>query len=105
MIIKERAYACIIKERHPMGASLCFVFHRATTDSQPRDAREKSETKKSRFFDQKRTKITYLRKNTCICQKIVVSLHPIGCIAQRVRIIRYPFKRILSTPACHEQEG
>ena len=53
--------------------------------SRPSDDREMTETKKCQFFDQKRTKITYLRKNTCICQKIVVSLHPIGCIAQRVR--------------------
>jgi len=64
-----------------------------------------SERKKCRFFDQKRTKITYLCPKICTCQKKVVSLHPIGCIAQRVRIIRYPFKRILSTPACYEQEG
>lgn len=54
---KERtpAYACIIKERHPMGASLCFVFHRATTDSQPRDDREK----KRAFFRPKRSKTTF----------------------------------------------
>lgn len=62
------------KERHPMGASLCFVFHRATTDTRPRDDREK----KRAFFRPKTVKNHIsqfnFRHNTCICQKKAVNL-------------------------------
>ena len=58
-----------------MGASPCFVFYRTTTDSQPRDDREK----KRAFFRPKTVKKHIpqfnFHHNTCICLKNIVTLH------------------------------
>ncbi len=57
--------------------------------------------KNSEIYLKFQQKFAYIKKISYLCTRN-------GCIAQRVRInvlIRYPFKRILSTPACHEQEG
>ena len=43
--------------------------------SRPRDERAMTETKKCRFSDQKRTKITYLCPKICKCCENVLSLH------------------------------